>query len=93
MSPSPKSRPSTEPEKIDPEFEALLEYIHRSRGFDFTGYKRSSLVRRVIKRMQMVNVEGYGPYVDYLEVHPEEFRSLFDTTLINATGFFRNPPA
>jgi len=33
------------------EFEALLNYVKRSRGFDFTGYKRSSLMRRVNKRM------------------------------------------
>ena len=61
------------------------------RSFDFTGYKRSSLMRRVNKRMQMVGVEGFAPYLDYLEVHPEEFRSLFDTILINVTGFFRDP--
>jgi two-component system CheB/CheR fusion protein len=93
MSSIPEPHPSTEPETLDPQFEALLEYIHQSRGFDFTGYKRSSLVRRVIKRMQMINIVGYAPYVDYLEVHPEEFRSLFDTILINVTGFFRDPPA
>jgi two-component system, chemotaxis family, CheB/CheR fusion protein len=83
----------TDPDAPDPQFEALLEYIQRSRSFDFTGYKRSSLMRRVNKRMQMVEVEGYAPYVDYLEVHPEEFRSLFDTILINVTAFFRDPPA
>jgi two-component system, chemotaxis family, CheB/CheR fusion protein len=83
----------TDPDIPDPDFEALLEYIQRSRGFDFTGYKRASLVRRVEKRMRMVNVEGFVPYVDYLEVHPEEFRALFDTILINVTGFFRDPQA
>jgi two-component system, chemotaxis family, CheB/CheR fusion protein len=85
--------PDTPDHGPDPEFEALLEYIQRSRSFDFTGYKRSSLIRRVDKRMQMVGIEGYAPYVDYLEVHPEEFRSLFDTILINVTAFFRDPPA
>jgi two-component system, chemotaxis family, CheB/CheR fusion protein len=83
----------TNSDAIDLNFESLLEYIQRSRSFDFTGYKRSSLIRRVDKRMQMVKIEGYIPYVDYLEVHPEEFRSLFDTILINVTGFFRDPPA
>jgi two-component system, chemotaxis family, CheB/CheR fusion protein len=88
-----ESRTIAEPEVPDPDFEALLDYIHRGRGFDFTGYKRASLVRRVVKRMQVVGVEGYIPYVDYLEVHPEEFRALFDTILINVTGFFRDPQA
>ena len=74
-------------------FEALLEYLRRSRGFDFTGYKRSSLLRRINKRMMMINISGYDEYVDYLEVHPEEFGHLFDTILINVTGFFRDPSA
>ncbi len=90
---SQESRLMADPDVPDPDFEALLEYIHHSRGFDFTGYKRSSLVRRVVKRMQMVGVEGFTPYLDYLEVHPEEFRALFDTILINVTGFFRDPQA
>lgn len=74
------------------EFEALLEYVKRSRGFDFTGYKRSSLMRRVTKRMQMVGLASYGDYLDYLEVHPEEFQHLFNTLLINVTSFFRDQP-
>lgn len=77
----------------NPEFEALLDYVKRSRGFDFTGYKRSSLMRRVTKRMQTVNIEGYSNYLDYLEVHPEEFNYLFNTLLINVTSFFRDRPA
>ena len=73
------------------EFEALLEYMKRSRGFDFGGYKRASLMRRVDKRMQSVGVSGYAAYVDYLEVHPDEFAQLFNSVLINVTGFFRDP--
>jgi two-component system, chemotaxis family, CheB/CheR fusion protein len=75
-----------------PEFEALLEYIKRSRGFDFTGYKRSSLMRRVNRRMQAVQIQGYSNYLDYLEVHPHEFNHLFNTLLINVTSFFRDRP-
>jgi two-component system CheB/CheR fusion protein len=77
----------------DPQFEALLDYLRRTRGFDFTGYKRSSLMRRVGKRMQMIGVVGYADYLDYLEVHLEEFGHLFDAILINVTAFFRDPAA
>jgi two-component system CheB/CheR fusion protein len=79
--------------RADPSFEALLDYLKRSRGFDFTGYKRSTLMRRVEKRMKTVEVEDYAAYVDYLEVHPDEFSHLFNTILINVTGFFRDPDA
>lgn len=79
--------------ELNPEFEALLNYIKRNRGFDFTGYKRSSLLRRVDKRMQTVQISSYTDYIDYLEVHPQEFDHLFNTILINVTSFFRDRPA
>jgi two-component system CheB/CheR fusion protein len=71
--------------------ESLLEYLRQIRGFDFTGYKRSSLKRRIQKRMQVHNVTTFEAYLDYLQVHPEEFSILFNTILINVTGFFRDP--
>jgi two-component system CheB/CheR fusion protein len=77
----------------DGDLEVLLDYLRRSRGFDFTGYKRTSLSRRIDKRMQAVGADGYLGYLDHLEVDPEEFTHLFDTILINVTGFFRDPPA
>ena len=51
----------------------LLEFVKETRGFDFTGYKRSSIERRVAKRMGEVGVERYEDYLDYLELHGEEF--------------------
>ena len=38
-------------DEANAEFEALINYIKRNRGFDFTGYKRSSLMRRVRKEL------------------------------------------
>jgi two-component system, chemotaxis family, CheB/CheR fusion protein len=78
------------PDQSD-QFENLLDYVHRSRGFDFTAYKRSSLERRIQKRMQAANLESYADYSDYLEAHPSEFTLLFNTILINVTSFFRDP--
>lgn len=77
----------------DPDFEALLHHLKQTRGFDFTGYKRSSLVRRVARRMSQVGLTEYGDYLDHLELHAEEFTALFNTILINVTGFFRDPDA
>src|SRR3954468_24353203 len=77
----------------DPHFETLLAYLKESRGFDFTGYKRSSIMRRVVRRMNQVAVTGYLDYLDYLQVHPEEFTALFNTILINVTAFFRDTDA
>jgi two-component system, chemotaxis family, CheB/CheR fusion protein len=77
--------------KTTPELERLLEHLKLSRGFDFMAYKRSTLARRIDKRMAAINVHNYADYLDYLEVHPDEFGSLFNAILINVTSFFRDP--
>ncbi len=77
----------------DASFEKLLAHLKETRGFDFTGYKRSSLTRRVERRLAQVGVGDYSEYLDYLEVHTEEFTALFNTILINVTSFFRDPEA
>ena len=75
------------------EFDNLLEYLRVTRGFDFSSYKQTSLMRRVEKRMQAVQVQTFTEYLDYLQVHQDEFSLLFNTVLINVTGFFRDPEA
>ena len=44
--------------------------LKASRGFDFSGYKRASLVRRVRRRMQVAGVESYPEYVELLQRDP-----------------------
>ncbi|RBY83058.1 chemotaxis protein CheR [Geodermatophilus sp. TF02-6] len=78
---------------MDPDFEALLVYLRERRGFDFTGYKRPSLSRRVRRRMAEVGIGSVSEYQDHLEVHPDEFAPLFNTILINVTSFFRDRAA
>jgi two-component system CheB/CheR fusion protein len=72
------------------EFDALLNYLKQTRSFDFTAYKRSSLMRRVIVRMQTLGAKGFAGYLDLLQVDTE-FTRLFNTILINVTSFFRDP--
>jgi two-component system, chemotaxis family, CheB/CheR fusion protein len=50
-------------------------------------------VRRVQKRMSEVGIRDFSEYLDYLQVHPEEFAHLFNTILINVTSFFRDREA
>jgi two-component system CheB/CheR fusion protein len=75
------------------QFEALLEYLRDERGVDFTGYKRPSLVRRIARRCAELGIDNFPAYIDYLQVHADEFRSLFDKILINVTEFFRDEAA
>jgi two-component system CheB/CheR fusion protein len=80
-------------EERDQELEELLAFIRDERGFDFTGYKRASLGRRITKRMQETKAASYLEYRRLLETDPAEYGLLFDTVLINVTSFFRDPLA
>ena len=80
-------------DKREMTLDGVLEFVKETRGFDFTGYKRSTLHRRVRRRMTLLSIDTFGEYRDYLELQPDEFGLLFDSMLINVTSFFRDPLA
>jgi two-component system CheB/CheR fusion protein len=77
----------------DDGLQELLAFVRDARGFDFTGYKRTTINRRVHRRMQDLGLESIAAYQDVLEADVDEFDALFNTVLINVTGFFRDPAA
>lgn len=90
---APDNQPAHESPEMAAELEALLLYLKQSRGFDFTAYKRATLMRRVLVRMHTVGMGSFAEYLDYLQVDSNEFTRLFNTILINVTSFFRDPQA
>jgi two-component system CheB/CheR fusion protein len=78
-------------EDTDESFEVLLHYLRDNRGVDFTGYKRTSLTRRMRHRMEQAGVSTFAEYLDVLQANSDEYAALFDTVLINVTAFFRDP--
>jgi two-component system CheB/CheR fusion protein len=72
-------------------FERLLDQLRSTRSFDFTGYKRSSLMRRTRKRMNELGINAFDDYAQRLDGDGDEFDALFNTILINVTSFFRDP--
>ena len=95
MSPVDPEEPPTEEQATVPSgnVEGLLTYLKEARGFDFSGYKRTGLLRRIRHRMAQLGVSEYSAYIDRLEVDADEFTMLFNTILINVTGFLRDPEA
>jgi two-component system, chemotaxis family, CheB/CheR fusion protein len=71
----------------------LLQELAEQRGFDFRGYKKTTLERRFRRRMFQLNIGNYGDYGEYIREHPDEVNELLSTILINVTEFFRDPPA
>jgi len=78
----------------DGELEALLDYVHERRNFDFRGYKRASLTRRIFKRMQAIGVGDYQRYMEILEANPVEFAELFNMRRhAGSLQILRRPPS
>ncbi|UQN10759.1 CheR family methyltransferase [Deinococcus sp. QL22] len=71
----------------------ILRLIRASTGQDFTRYKRSTLVRRIDRRMKNHQIEGISQYVQLLQDAPEEVQALFQDFTINVTSFFRDVDA
>jgi two-component system CheB/CheR fusion protein len=61
-------------------------------GHDFSLYKKSTLYRRIERRMGLHQLPKVADYVRYLRVNPQETQLLFKELLIGVTRFFRDPP-
>lgn len=71
----------------------ILRIIRTKTGHDFSQYKKSTIHRRVARRMAIHLIEDTAIYARYLEEHPDEVKTLFRELLINVTSFFRDPEA
>jgi len=75
------------------EISMLLEKVRSSRGWDFRSYKRTSLRRRLAKRLGELGIDSLGDYSARLDSDPEEYDRLFSTLTIQVSEFFREPRA
>jgi two-component system CheB/CheR fusion protein len=80
----------TQPEERQTLDAFLLELRARS-GLDFTQYKQPTILRRLHRRMVATDCAALTEYFAYLRTHPEEYRLLVQSFLINVTEFFRDP--
>jgi two-component system CheB/CheR fusion protein len=68
----------------------IADILRTQTGNDFHGYKQNTFLRRVQRRMQVVQVEDIADYVELLRTNKEEPRALFNDLLIGVTQFFRD---
>jgi two-component system CheB/CheR fusion protein len=62
-------------------------------GHDFSGYKTKTFIRRLKRRMQVVQLSSVEGYIERLRQDPKEVSALFRDLLINVTNFFRDAAA
>ncbi len=71
----------------------ILMQLRSAIGQDFSHYKKSTINRRIERRMAQHNIEDTLVYARYLKENPAEVQILFKELLINVTSFFRDPEA
>src|SRR5690606_20714381 len=90
----PRMPQSAEGEEPEGEARRLLQKVFaqlRARtGRDFSRYKRTTILRRIERRMQIHHIEELNEYLQLLRDQPDEVRSLGDDLLITVTSFFRD---
>jgi two-component system CheB/CheR fusion protein len=74
-------------------FQKILMLIRSSAGVDFTHYKRSTISRRIERRMAVHQLDHMGTYFRFLTERQAEVQVLFKDLLIGVTSFFRDPQA
>jgi two-component system, chemotaxis family, CheB/CheR fusion protein len=80
--------------KVKPEdINAILRIVKTAVGVDFSNYKRSTINRRIIRRMLLLKLQNLPAYIDYLKSKKQEVILLYRDLLINVTHFFRDPDA
>jgi two-component system CheB/CheR fusion protein len=71
----------------------ILMLLRTHTGHDFTLYKKSTITRRIDRRVAYHQLPDYGHYVNYLRENPHEIDVLFHELLIGVTKFFRDAQA
>ncbi|MGH7191034.1 MAG: chemotaxis protein CheB, partial [Acetobacteraceae bacterium] len=71
----------------------VLEFLRVRAGADFRSYKKSTLRRRVHRRIGLRNIANLDEYMAELRTNPDEVLTLAADLMISVTGFFRDPEA
>ena len=69
----------------------IFRLLQSRNGTDFSRYKRTTVQRRLARRMALRQIDGLAEYADLLIQEPDEAQALARDFLIRVTGFFRDP--
>ncbi len=77
-------------EKNKSSLQKILILLRTKTGHDFSFYKKTTLYRRIERRLNIHQIDKITNYVRYLQENPSELEILFKEILIGVTNFFRD---
>jgi two-component system CheB/CheR fusion protein len=72
-------------------FDKICILLRERTGHDFSFYKKTTVYRRIERRMAIHQLDRISEYVHHLRENPQELDLLFKELLIGVTNFFRDP--
>ncbi len=75
----------------DPDLERVFAVLTAAHEVDFTLYRRTTIARRILRRMALAGVATLREYLGLLHERPAEVTALHHDILIKVTQFFRDP--
>src|SRR5215469_9981903 len=82
-----------EPEVDEDLLRRVLAHLRVRTGHDFSKYKRSTVLRRLARRMQVTRADSLSDYYEILRENADEAQALLGDLLISVTSFFRDHDA
>ncbi|MBL0882554.1 MAG: protein-glutamate O-methyltransferase CheR [Chitinophagaceae bacterium] len=79
------------PELSSQAFEQLLDLLHHVYGYDFSGYSKASLLRRIYKFMETHEAKDGKQLIQLLAGDTSVFQLFLETITVNVTEMFRDP--
>ena len=73
---------SNEEDAADEDLKKILLFVKSLIGVDFMQYKKSTIKRRIIRRMLSYKLEAFSDYLAYIKLHPAEVNTLYADLLI-----------
>ena len=77
----------------EPDGQPLISIFTQLRvrtGHDFSNYKRGTILRRIQRRLGLLELTDLSKYAEYLREQPHEVHLLMKDLLISVTNFFRD---
>jgi two-component system, chemotaxis family, CheB/CheR fusion protein len=71
----------------------IFALLRARTGYDFAGYKRGTVGRRIARRMGLHDIDSVPDYVELLQKDPDEAMKLLKDMSIGVTAFFRDADA
>ena len=86
-----KDEKTEPPEDPGHELDSILALLRDATGIEFALYRRTTLTRRIMRRLALCHIGSLREYRERIQNDPQELNALHRDFLISVTRFFREP--